>query len=132
MREQQPPTPAPDRVTFDPTDYVLPLLGLCAVCLAAAGSAHNAVRVGTLNRGTARDVERCRIVTPLGRSMIWTPGAEIVPDPEWLAELARLFGPAASFTEGAGHPLPLFAVTTVDGTMMCGRHATYVKAAPAL
>lgn len=122
MRESMPPTPTPDVVRFDRDDYALPILGLCAVCLWASWSASNSVRP-TMLRGLAADVEGCQIITPEGRSIIWRDGDAIPAGGDWLADLARLFGDRVKWTEGPGHPLPMMAVTAVEGTMVCALHA---------
>lgn len=122
MRESQPPTPAPDVVTFDHDDYDVPVIGLCAVCLAASWSANNPIRP-TYTRGVARDVEGCRVILPDGKQTDWRSGMTIPAGGDWLASLARLFGDRVMWAEGPGHPLPMLAVTIVAGTMACPLHA---------
>ena len=123
MREKCPPVPSPDVVTFTSEEYALPVLGLCAECLMSGVSAGNPPGVGYMNRGRAKEVERCRVVTPSGRSMLWEPGVDIPPGGDFLPELARLFGPEASFTGTQRERIEMFAVTMVGGTMLCALHA---------
>lgn len=121
-----PVTTLHDRVTFDAADYRLPVLGICAECLAASStSAACCTRIGRQNRGVAADVERCQISTPTGRGLLWEPGRELPPDAGFVAELVRLFGEDATFTGPDGAPLPMFAVTTVAGTLLCPVHAVW-------
>jgi hypothetical protein len=125
MRESRPPTPTPDQVTFDYGDMVIPIVGLCVPCLATSKSANSCVRVGQLNQGVAKDVEGSMIRLPSSKGMIWNRGAQIPPGGEWLAELAMMFGPDATFTDTANAPLPMFAVTQKDGTYVCAYHALW-------
>lgn len=125
-REPGAATTLPDRVTFTADDYRPLPHGICAECLAAVSTtAAWFARIGNLNRGRAREVERCQITTPAGRSLLWEPGRDVPCDGEWVAELVRLFGDDASWTGPDGSPLSMIAVTTVAGSAMCGRHAGY-------
>ncbi|WP_369335649.1 hypothetical protein OG559_31160 (plasmid) [Micromonospora sp. NBC_01405] len=132
IREMMPPVPQPGRVRFTSDDYLLPVIGLCGECIGLNLSASCPVRASpvrpTTGSSNAWDIIGERIVTPRGLSFLWTEEGIELPAGGWeLAEVARLFTPnTVQFREGP-HVLDMYAVTVVDGTMVCATHAVTVR-----
>jgi hypothetical protein len=95
-------------------------IGLCSYCILNLIAA-STPRVGSKNKGLAKDMEGEILQLSGGRRFEWKPGNFIPAGAPYLSDIVLLLGEGVDIETYSGSLWP-YAVTMNDGTLVCEQH----------